>query len=440
MSYRLRVCVFVVLLSLCWGIGGGFAADWPEMQGPGRSNVWDETGIMRQFPAEGLKVAWRAPIGPGYSGPAVAGGRVFVTDYQKRDAGGAERVVCLDEQTGQVLWTYENSAAVYGKFAYNSGPRAVPTVDGDRVYVQGAGGDLYCLEAATGKLVWQINFPERYKAKTPAWGFASAPLVYQNLLIAAVGGEGEARLAGFDKLTGQEVWKALSVPGEDIGYTAPIIARGGGVDQLVHFVPGEVAGLNPLTGEVYWRQEFPGSIQSVATPTVAGDRLVVSSFYKGCLMMKLAADKPGIELLWKGTGENEVKTEGLHALMCSPVMKDGHIYGVCSYGQLRCLDAATGQRLWESLEATQENARWATAHIVRNQDLYFIYNDRGELIIADLQPAGYKELSRTKLISPTAGGAGGRELGKVAWAPPAHANKHVIVRNDEEIVRFSLAQ
>ena len=425
-----------IVLSCCIGVTPATTDDWPEMQGHGRRSVWDETGILREFPAAGLTVRWRAPVGPGYSGPVVAGGRVFVTDYQKRDNGGAERVICLDEQTGRVLWVYENPEAAYSKFEYNTGPRATPTVDDERVYVLGAAGDLYCLGAQSGDLRWELNLPAQFQAKIPTWGFAGAPLVYGDLLISPVGGQRNARIVALNKVTGDEVWRALPVT-SDVGYSPPIIITAGGVEQLIHWVPGEVVALNAQTGELYWRQPFEGTIP-VATPVVDDGRLLVSDFYKGACMIGLAADKPATELLWQRGGANEVNTEGLHALMCTPVIKDGYIYGVCSYGQFRCLNAATGERVWETLEVTGEKARWANAFIIRNHDVFFINNDRGELIIADLVPTGYRELSRAQLIQPTSPGAGARELGNVNWVIPAYANRHLITRNDEEIIRVSL--
>lgn len=427
--------LFVGWMVCSLALTGVQADDWPEIYGKGRTGVWGESGILRKFPADGLKIAWRVPIGPGYSGPAVAGSKVFITDYEKRETGGAERVICFDEQTGTTLWTYENPAAVYGKFAYNSGPRSTPTVDGDRVYVLGAAGDLYCLGTADGVLRWKLNLPEEYQAKMPSWGYAASPLVYGHLLITPAGGA-DARLIGLNKLTGEEVWRALPTPG-GIDYTSPVIARAGGVDQLIYWVPGEVASLNPQTGAVYWQIPFESAV-CCATPTVDGDRLIVSDFFKGSALIRLAADKPTAELVWKGKGENEVKTDGLHSLMCRPVLKGDHLYGVCSFGQFRCLKAATGERVWESMEPTRENRRWATAFIVRNGDVYFLNNDRGELIVADLQADGYHEVSRTQLLKPTSGGAGTRELGKVNWVIPAYANGHIVIRNDEEVIRASL--
>ena len=433
---HIRPAPIVVLLVVAAAVPT-CADDWPGFLGPERAAVWHEQGILRQFPAEGLKVTWRTPIGAGYGGPAVAAGRVFIGDAIKREGATVERVVCLDEQTGQIVWTHETPQPDYGKIAYNSGPRTTPAVEGDRVYFLGAAGDLLCLKTQTGDVVWQVNLPAQYGAKIAPWGYAGSPLVHGEVLITGAGGP-EARLVGLNKLTGQEVWRALPTT-TDLGYGSPLVIRAGGVDQLISYTPGEVASLNPQTGQVYWQIAFPG-IQCCATPAFDAGRLLITNFYTGSALIKLAPDQPTAALAWKFGGDGPVNTQGLHGLMCSPVLVGEHFYGVCSLGQFRCLSAADGQRVWESLDVTRENKRWATAFIVRNGDVLFLNNDRGELIIANLQPDGYHELSRTQLIAPTSGGAGNRELGKVNWVNPAYANRHIITRNDEEIIRASLAQ
>lgn len=431
-----RSARFVYILVALSATIAAVAADWPEILGAGRRAEWTETGILRQFPATGPLYRWRTPLGQGYAGPAVASGRVFVPDYVPAPGGGgSERVLCLDEQTGQVLWTYANPAATYNKFAYNSGPRAVPTVDGDRVYVMGAAGDLYALQAADGKLLWKVNLPVDFGAKMPTWGFAGSPVVYQDVLITPCGAN-NARLLGLDKRTGQELWRALPAT-SDLGYTSPLLINAGGAEQLIMWVGGEVASVNPQTGQVYWQQPITKGMPC-ATPTTDGQRLLLTDFFKGSALLTLAPGKPAAQVAWIKGGANEVNTLGLHGLMCSPLLAGDYLYGVCSYGQLRCLEVKTGERVWESLEATKENKRWATAFLVRNGEVYFLLNDRGELIIADLQPTGYKELARASILPPTSGGAGDRELKAVLWTLPAYANRHFFARNDKEIVRVSL--
>jgi outer membrane protein assembly factor BamB len=144
-------------------------------------------------------------------------------------------------------------------------------------------------------------------------------------------------------------------------------------------------------------------------------------------------------MLWKGKSDNELQTDGLHAVTDTPVIQGDYIYGICSYGQFRCLLAKTGERVWESQAVTKERARWASGQIVRNGDRVFINNDRGELILARLAPDGYHEISRTNLIKPTTPPGNRRELVYINWSHPAYANKHVYARNDEEIICATLA-
>lgn len=416
------------------------ADDWPEWRGAGRGGVWKESGILDKFPASGLTPTWRAPVREGYSGPAVANGRVFVTDYIVTERPrGTERALALDERTGRVLWTQQWEAS-YSGLDRPHGPRATPTVDGDRVYVLGATGKLLCLSAATGEIIWRRDFMAEFKSELPVWGFSGAPLVDGPRLICLVGGQPDAKVVALDKLTGKEVWRAIDSDSEP-GYSPPIIVELGATRQLIIWHSRAVTSLDSRTGKVYWEHPFKVELAvAIATPVESNGRLLVSSFYNGSRLFRLDARKPASQLVWQGSSKSEIDTDGLHAVMTTPVVAGDYIYGTCSYGQFRCLDARTGRRVWESQAVVGEHARWACAHIVQNGDRYFINNDRGELIIARLSPAGYEEISRTKVIRPTTPNAGRRELGGVNWAHPAYANRHIILRNDEEIVRYSLAK
>jgi len=400
------------------------AEDWPEWRGKGRTGVWTETGIIDKFPAEGLKAAWRTPVRAGFAGPAVANGRVFITDYEN----GTERARALDEKTGKILWTREWPAKYQG-ISYATGPRATPTVDGDRVYVAGTAGALLCLNARTGAVIWQKDFVKEYGTVIPGWGMTSAPLVDGGRLIAIVGGQPDAKVMAFDKLTGKEIWRAIASDSEP-GYCQPILVG----RQLIIWHPVAVSSLDPATGKVNWQQPMRVHMgMTLATPVVSGSNILVSSFYNGSMMVDLAGNR-----IWKGTSDSEVNTDGLHTVVNTPVIDGDHIYGICSYGQFRCLNLKTGQRVWETMEVTKEKARWASGFIVRHGDRYFINNDRGELIIATLSPAGYKEISRTHLIKPTSDSRNRRELGAVNWTHPAYANRHIFTRNDEEIISIPL--
>jgi len=437
-SFRALAVVFAAFA--CLAPSAARADDWPEWRGAGRTGEWRETGIVERLP-EALAFTWRTPIGGGYAGPAVAGGRVYVTDFVRAENNrGTERALALDEASGKILWVREWPVSYAGiQDTYATGPRATPTVDGDRVYVLGTMGDLLCLNAANGEVVWRKNFVADYDTAVPAWGMTGAPLIEGNLLIALVGGKPDAKVVAFDKRTGKEVWRALSSKSEP-GYSPPLIVESGGVRQLIVWHPAAVSSLDPATGRVYWEQPFDVQLgMSVATPVFDRGHLLVSAFFDGSLMLELDGEKPAAKRLWEGTSESEIETEGLHALITTPVLDGGYLYGICSYGQLRALDAATGERLWETTALTRENARWAAGLIVRQGSRYFINNDRGELILARLTPEGYEELGRTKLIEPTSPASRRRELNAVHWSHPAYANRHIITRNDREIVRASLA-
>ncbi|HEV2663690.1 MAG TPA: PQQ-binding-like beta-propeller repeat protein [Blastocatellia bacterium] len=412
------------------------AEDWPEWRGKGRAGIWTESGILDKFPEKGLTPVWRTPLHGGFAGPAVAAGRVFVTDF-KRSSGkkGMERALCLDEKSGKILWTREWDADYQG-ISYDTGPRATPTVDGDRVYIVGGSGTLLCLNARTGDVIWRKDYVKDYRMQMPTWGIASAPLVDGDRLIAIVGGQPDAKVIAFDKMTGKEIWRALPSDSEQ-GYSQPVIVAARGTRQLIIWDPTAVVALDPATGKTYWQHPFRINLSlTLATPVFDGSRLLVSSFYNGSMLLDLAKEKASV--IWKGKSNSEINTDGLHAVVNTPVIDRHYIYGICSYGQFRCLNLKTGERIWETMEVTKEKARWASGFIVRHGDRYFINNDRGELIIAKLSAQGYQEISRTQLIKPTSNPGNRRELGAVNWSHPAYANRHIVARNDEEIISVSL--
>lgn len=439
---RPHACFWIALF-----IAAGFAAlraeDWPEVGGKGRLSTWNETGILTKFPNEGLKVLWRTPIKAGYAGPAVADGRVFILDYaETQRPRGVERALALDEKTGKILWTQEWPADYRG-ISWPTGPRATPTVDGDRVYVAGADGKLFCLNVKTGEILWQKDYAKDYGADHLKWafdwGFSSSPLVDGNRLICLVGGVPDAKVVAFDKMTGKEIWRALSSE-TDLGVAQPVIVTAGGTRQLIIWYPGAVASLDPVTGKRYWEQPYKvGGSMTVAIPVQYGSDLFFTTFYDGPLMLRLDDKKPAATVLWKGKSDSEIQTEGLHAVITTPVIIGDFIYGICSYGQFRCLKAATGARVWETQAVTKERARWSSGVIVRNGDRLFINNDRGELIIVQPSSEGYQEVSRTQMIKPTSPPQNRRALVNVNWMYPAYANRHIYARNDEEIICASLA-
>jgi outer membrane protein assembly factor BamB len=422
------------------------ADDWPQWLGPNRDSVWRETGIVEKFPAAGPPVRWRTPIGGGYSGPVVAAGRVYLTDRQLADPSfnpadplprapvkGGERVLCLNETDGAILWrrAYECPYTM----AHPLGPRVAPLVSAGRLYSLGAEGNLLCLDAADGRLIWSRDFKRDFAAKTPRWGVSAHPLLDGNRLISLVGGPGTTVVA-FDKDTGQEVWRALTAA--EPGYSSPVIYDAGGKRQLIVWHPEAVNSLDPLTGQASWSVPFRSrNGLCVATPRLADGRLLVTSFFSGALMLRLDPARPAATTLWRTERGTETATTHLNALISTPFLENGCIYGVCSYGQLRCLDADSGKRLWETFQPTTGGApvREANAFLVKNGDRCFLFNEKGDLIIARLTPAGYQELSRAHLLEPTNPDPGRR----VVFSHPAFANRRIYARNDKEIICVDLA-
>ncbi len=436
------------IIGLCVGLPAHLvAADWAEWLGSERDSVWRESGIVDRFPTNGLPIAWRVKVGAGYSAPAVADGRVYLTDrvagspqnqpknpYMDRTSiPGVERVLCLDERTGKLLWQHEYNCPY--NLSYPSGPRAMPQVSAGRVYTVGADGHLRCLDAKSGKLLWSHHYPTDFRAPTQTWGVASTPLISGDRIFCLVGGEGTSVMA-FDKRTGEELWRSLTT--KEPGYSSPMLIKAGGREQLIVWDSLAVSALDPRAGTLLWAQPFPTKMaHAIGTPRRLGDRLFVSSFFDGSMMLKLDANEPDAEVVWKIKGRNENNPESLQSLMSTPFLEGGYIYGVCGYGQLRCIKAETGERVWETLVPTTADlkpARWGTAFLVKNGDRFFIWNEKGDLILAKLSPAGYEEISRQHVLEPT-NLAGSRP---VVWSHPAFANGHVLVRNDQELVRVDL--
>ncbi len=416
------------------------ADDWPGWMGPKRDNVWNETGILEKFPKEGPKVLWRTPVAGGYAGPAVSGGMVFVTDYvtaadvkvdnfDRKEFSGNERVVCLDQKTGKEKWKHEYP--VKYAISYPSGPRCTPTVHDGKLYTLGAEGNMFCFNAETGKIVWEKELKKEYKTKSALWGYASHPLIDGKNLITLVGGDG-SHVVAFDLATGKEVWKSGSQPEQ--GYAPVMITEAGGKRQLIVACPKAVYSLNPANGERYWTTAFTADSGCVVmTPVRAGDHLYVGAYHGKNLMLKLTADKPGAEVVWK-----DKKGHGISPVNVQPFLQDGVLYGYDDEGSLFGIEIPSGKRLWDSTGPVggEEPQGSATAFMVKNGDRFFFFAETGNLVIGKLTPKGYVEIDKAKILEQT-NNAFGR---KVVWCAPAYADKKMYVRNDKEIVCVDLAK
>ncbi len=442
----------VLTLALTATSAASRADDWPQWMGPQRDGIWRETDTVTSIPADGLPVRWRATVRGGYSGPAVADGRVYITDYVRQEGelsndprsrtglAGSERVLCLDATTGLMLWQYEYECPY--SISYASGPRCTPTVDDGRVYVVGAEGNLLCLNTADGNLLWEKNFKRDYEAQTPLWGFCGHPLIVDDLLICLVGGEGSVAVA-FDRVTGVERWRACSA--SEQGYCPPTLITVSGQQQLLIWDADKINSLAPATGELLWSTALkPSYGMSIMAPQVGrldGQQvLFASGIGRVGALFALNQDRPEATVIWRGEPKSAV-----YCANSTPFIDGDTLYGCdCHTGMLTAVDLASGERLWETTAATTGSdrpAKHGTGFLVRQPAaeggfLTWIFTETGDLLLTRLTREAYEERGRAHLLEPT-NECFGRP---VVWSHPAFADRCCFVRNDEELICVSLAE
>ena len=389
--------------------------EWPQFRGPRGDGTWRGPKLPETWPASGLKQLWRQPVGGGYAGVSVAEGRVFTMDRQTNPE--VERVLCYDASSGQPLWQHTYPVS-YGKLDYGNGPRAAPTIHGGHVHTVGALGDLRCLDAKTGDVVWKKNHLDDFAGRLPMWGFAGSPVVYGDWLILQPGGEKDSGVVAVERLTGKEVWRSLP---DEAGYSTPILVRAHNQDELVCWTPSHIRGLEARTGKLLW--SFPYEITygvSIAKPIAHDGIIFVAGYWHGSKAIRLGDTPTNAKLAWE---ENKF----LRGLMSQPLYRDGHVYLLDKQYGVTCFELQTGKKLWDDANQTTPRGRNPQATLVwlGDTDRAIILNEEGELILARLNPEGYSEQSRTKIIGTT-------------WAHPAFAGNRVFARSDSELVCVSL--
>lgn len=419
------------------------ADDWPHWMGPQRDNVWREDGLVELFPEGGPRTVWRTPLAGGYAGPAVVGDRLYITDYVTEDnvktdnfdrkaSTGVERVFCLNAETGKELWRHEYP--VKYTISYPAGPRCTPAVDGNRVYTLGAEGNLICFKTESGDIVWQKDLPEEYATKTAMWGYASHPLIDGDKLICLAGGTGSHAVA-LNKHTGQEIWRTLTSPEQ--GYSPPTIIEAGGQRQLILARINAFTSVDPETGREFWSVPYEATSGSIImSPVRSSNYLYIAGYNMQSLLVQLAAGAPAAEIVWRNKNEH-----GISPVNVQPYVDGDTVYGFDQNGRLYAVELPSGKRLWDTTKPVSDRPVYSgTAFIVKQGDSgnrYWLFNERGDLIIANLTPEAYEEVDRAEqLLAPT-NQAFGRD---VVWSMPAFANRRMYVRNDEEIICVDLAR
>jgi outer membrane protein assembly factor BamB len=375
------------------------ANDWPHWRGPTFDGKSAESGWSTSWPQEGPKRVWQADVGIGYSSVSVSAGRLY-TMGNKEDV---DHVFCLDANTGKELWNHAYPCPAKDPNGFH-GTRCTPTVDGDLVFSVSRDGHLFCLATATGKVVWSKNFKEDFNGKKPTWGYAGSPLVEGNLVIFEAGGPG-ASLVAADKTNGKVVWQVGDDP---VGYSSAVPFTSNGQRCLAMFNAAAVVGRSVADGKELWRFPWKTSYDvSVATPIIDGDKVFISSNYgSGCALIQFG-EQPA-KALWRN------KNMKNHVDSC--ILWQGGIYGFDESSMLRCLDANTGELKWSQRGMGKGSLTFADGKFI-------VFSERGKLSVADLSTTGFKEITSAQILE-----------GEHTWAPPVLANGKIYCRSLQDLV------
>jgi outer membrane protein assembly factor BamB len=378
------------------------AADWPRYRGPGGDGRSGETGLVRGWGGDGPRVLWRLPLGEGYSGMAVAGGRV----YTMFASGGDEFALCVDAATGKERWRFRTDANRFDDMG--SGPRSTPTVDGSLVYVLGAQGKLYALEAANGRKVWSVDLVADLGGRVPRWGVSASPLVDGDLLLVDAGGRGGKSVVALDKRTGKQRWAAS----DDVaGYSTPLIVSIGGLRQALFFTGTQLVAVDPANGKVFWRKPWRTEYDvNAAMPVfIPPDKVFISSSYDtGATVLRVTRQGQGAaaEEVWRSrVMKNHFNSSVLHG---------EYLYGFDD-GTLKCVHAATGETKWAERGFAKGSLLYADGQLV-------ILSERGLLVLVEATPQAYRERARSQVLQ-----------GKT-WTMPSLADGRLFLRTERELV------
>jgi outer membrane protein assembly factor BamB len=388
--------------------------DWPQWQGVDRTAVSQEKGLLKHWPKGGPRLLWKArDLGGGYSTPSVAAGRVFGMSYRNRD----EIVWALDEGTGKELWSRRIAAAE--KVSYGEGSRCTPTVDDSRLYALGVGGDLVCLDVATGKPVWHKHLVKDFGGGRPGWGYCESPLVDGDVLVATPGGR-TATLVALNKHTGSTLWSA-PIPGDNAAqYASGIKTEVAGLKQYVQFLKGGVVGVAAEDGRLLWRYDRPANgTANCSTPVAHNNSVFAASDYgKGGGLVHLARTDSQVK------AEEAYFTKHMKNQHGGMVLVDGYLYGANDPHFLTCLEFATGKLMWE-------NERPGKGSIAYADGLLFYRNENGTMVLAEASPRGY--VVRGRFHQPD-------RSGKNAWPHPVVANGRLYLRDQDVLLCYDVKQ
>ena len=407
---RLAAIAFPPLLALA--ILPAAAADFSGFRGPKRDNISTETGLLKQWPEGGPKLLWTAKgLGDGYSTVSVVGGRAYTMGATKA---GGEKVHAIDLAGGNIAWSTKISTA-YGASSGN-GPRGTPTVDGNRIYVQGLKGDVACLDL-DGKILWQKNVLKTFQGGRPGWSICESVLIDGEKLICTPGGRG-ATMVALDKVTGDELWRS-PVPGNpQAAYSSPIITTVGGVRQYVNFTRNAVIGVRAKDGAFLWKQSGSANGTANCSSPLAADNLVFSASGYG---------KGGALLQLTSTGGNTTAKQVYHTRDMKThhggmVLLKGFLFGFNDGGGLPCLELKTGKVKWRNRSVGKGAVTYADGHI-------YLRSEGGRVALVEAGTTKY--VQKGTFAQP-------QRSGRPTWPHPVVADGKLFLRDQNVLLTFDI--
>ncbi len=397
------LCLVLLILST----SSLYAEDWYEWRGPYGDGFSREKGILTQWPSKGLPEVWRTPLGEGYSGISVYQGLV----YTLIGDGTFEYCLALDEKNGKVVWQVQ--IGYFFHSGIGSGPRANPVISDDKIYALSANGDFWCLNAKTGKKIWNFNILKRFKANNMGWGICATPLVYKNMILYNVGaGEGKS-LVALNKDTGETVWTSQD---DSPSYGSPIMARFEDLSYALFYTGDGLVGINPENGEALWR--YPWQMQNgvnSAVPMVHDNYIFMSSSYgKGSSLIQLSRQNGKFEV------KEVYKTRKMQVHFTNMIFWKGYLYGFHNK-ILSCLDYKTGKVKWRERGFDRGSmVGLMSGHVI-------ILGEKGNLGIVKMDPEKYISTGYDHPFAST-----------VCFTAPTLANGKLFLRNQKEMVCLDL--
>jgi outer membrane protein assembly factor BamB len=381
----------LAFLTCLAGLAAASAADWPQWRGPERHSISSEN-VSTQWPAGGPTVLWRASVGTGFASVSVSQGRA----YTLGNSTNVDILWCFDARTGKELWRHTYPAQL-GPQYYEGGPGATPTVDGNRLFTISKWGDVFCLDAAKGSVVWQRDL-RKDGIHPNRWGFAGSPLVWRELLILNAGAAGTA----LDLATGRVAWSNGTNAG---GYASPTLFKTAGEETVLIFAAKHLVALQPQTGRELWRQFWETGWDTNNTdPLIDRDRILISSFSRGCALLSVVRGHP----------EVVYDSKVLRNHLSPGVLLGDYLYAFNGEARqetdLRCIHLPTGELKWTRKDPAFGSLICAGGKLV-------ILSEKGELLVGDPSPAEFKPLARAKVLTG------------LCWTPPTLANGLLYVRN-----------